>query len=151
MNLDAILALNRAHEQETSVLDAKALKALTDQAFHIPLRAEGRDGFLIALDQDAVYASVNFAWFKARFPRFVYVDRIIVAESARGQGHARAMYEELFAAARARGHDFVCAEVNKLPPNPASDAFHTALGFEVIGEAELAGGAKTVSYYQRRL
>jgi predicted GNAT superfamily acetyltransferase len=150
VNLDAMLALNQAHEKETSVLDAKALKELVDQASHLPLRAEGRDGFLIALDQDAVYASVNFAWFKAKFPRFVYVDRIIVAESARGQGLARSMYEELFAAARAQGYEQVCAEVNKLPPNPASDAFHAALGFEVIGEAELANG-KTVRYFRRAL
>jgi uncharacterized protein len=150
MNLALMLALNQAHEKETSVLDIKALKELADQAFHLPLRAEGRDGFLIALDQDAVYASVNFAWFKAQFRQFVYVDRIIVAESARGQGLARSMYEELFAVARARGHERVCAEVNKLPPNPASDAFHTALGFDVIGEAELANG-KTVRYFRRAL
>lgn len=148
MNLEAMLALNQAHEKETSVLDKKALQDLVDQAFHLPLRADGRDGFLIALDQDAVYASVNFAWFKAKFPRFVYVDRIIVAEAARGQGLARSMYEELFTAARNQGHERVCAEVNKLPPNPASDAFHAALGFEVIGEAELVNG-KTVRYFRR--
>ncbi len=150
MNLDAILALNQANERETSVLDARALKALVDQAFHLPVRAEGNDGFLIALDQDAVYASVNFAWFKAQFSRFVYIDRIIVAESARGRGHARSMYEELFDAARAQGHQQVCAEVNKIPANPQSDAFHAALGFVVIGEADLAGG-KTVRYFRRAL
>jgi hypothetical protein len=151
MNLEAMLALNRAHEAETSVLDASGLKALADKAFHLPIRAGGQDGFLIALDQDAVYDSVNFAWFKANYPRFVYIDRIIVAAQARGRGLARSMYEELFDAARAKGHALACAEVNKLPPNPNSDAFHAALGFAVVGEAELKAGEKIVRYYARSL
>ena len=154
MNLQAMLALNQAHEAETSVLDAAGLKALADQAFHLPVRpvrAEGRDGFLIALDQDAVYDSVNFAWFKAKYPRFVYIDRIIVAASARGRGLARSRYEDLVDAARAKGHAFACAEVNKLPPNPNSDAFHAALGFKIVGEAELKAGEKIVRYYARSL
>jgi uncharacterized protein len=41
--------------------------------------------------------------------------------------------------------------VNSDPPNPASDAFHAALGFEVVGEAAIHDGAKTVRYLARRL
>jgi predicted GNAT superfamily acetyltransferase len=44
------------------------------------------DAFLLALDQDADYDSPNFRWFSARYPRFVYVDRIVVASAARGRG-----------------------------------------------------------------
>ena len=147
----AILALNQAHEKETSALDQAGLRALTDQSFHLGLRAEGRDGFLIALDQDAIYASANLAWFKARYPRFIYIDRVIVAPHARGSGLARALYEDLFRTAAASAHDMIGCEVYKTPPNPASDAFHARLGFTIIGEASSADGEKTVRYMTRKI
>ncbi len=108
------------------------------------------DAFLVALDQGADYDSPNFLWFRDRFERFVYVDRIAVAPQARGRGLARALYEALIARARAAGHDRIVCEVNADPPNPASDAFHAALGFAVIGAATLSGG-KVARYYARAL
>jgi len=142
----AVLALNHASESETSPLDAGGLAALTATAFHVGLRDAGRTAFLIAFDQGATYDSPNFLWFRERYPRFVYVDRIIVSASARGRGHARALYQELFAAAQIAGHALVCCEVNVAPPNPGSDAFHAALGFAEVGQADLAGAGKRVRY-----
>lgn len=146
----AMLALNRAHVAETSALGAPDLRALLAQAFHVGTRARGRDAFLIALDQDAAYGSPNFRWFKSRYERFVYVDRLIVAPERRGRGLARSLYEELFAAAVRAGHDLIGCEVNVAPPNPASDALHAALGFREVGGAALAG-AKRVRYLTRDL
>ena len=103
------------------------------------------------IDQDADYDSPNFLWFKARYPRFVYVDRIAVAAAARGRGHARSLYGDLFGAALAKGHKVVVCEVNSDPPNPASDAFHAALGFSEVGQAAIHGGKKTVRYFARPL
>ena len=45
----------------------------------------------------------------------------------------------------------VCCEVNAVPPNPASQAFHERLGFVQVGSAQLAGGAKTVTYMVREI
>lgn len=147
----AILALNAAHEVETGPLDAAALRALLGAAFHVGLAGEGgRDAFLVALDQEAAYASPNFLWFRARYPRFVYVDRVIVAPAARGRGLARALYDALFAAARRAGHDLVGCEVNVEPPNPGSMAFHDALGFAAVGASRLPGG-KAVRYLAHSL
>jgi predicted GNAT superfamily acetyltransferase len=57
----------------------------------------------------------------------------------------------LFSAAHLVGHTIVCCEVNAEPPNPASDAFHEAMEFSVIGAATLDDGAKTVRYFARQL
>ena len=147
-----MLALNARHESETSPLDRAALRALVDGAFHVGLRgAGGRDGFLIALDEAGMSQSPNFLWFKARMDRFVYVDRIVVAPEARGLGHARRLYESLFAVAREAGQTRITCEVNIEPPNPGSDGFHAALGFLEVGQASLSGGAKRVRYLMREL
>jgi uncharacterized protein len=147
----AILELNRQNEKFTAPIEMPALQSLLAQAFHLGLRAGGREAFLIGLDETASYDSPNFQWFKTRFPRFAYVDRIVVASSARGHGIARALYEELFAVAAAAGHTLVAAEVNVDPPNPVSDRFHDALGFHEVGRGQILGGAKTVRYLIRPL
>ncbi|MCJ2182064.1 GNAT family N-acetyltransferase [Novosphingobium sp. 1949] len=144
-----LLALNNAHARELSLLDAQALQDLVATALYA-LGIGRLDAALIAFDQDAPYASPNFRWFAERHARFVYVDRIVVAPAARGAGHARALYDHLFAAARAAGHDRITCEINSDPPNPASLAFHEALGFARVGRARLANG-KTVDYFERPL
>jgi uncharacterized protein len=145
-----ILALNNAHVQELSWLDAMRLEQLVAQSFRA--RRVGRlDAFLLACDQDAPYDSPNFLWFRARYPRLVYIDRIAVAAAARGRGLARLLYCDLIDEARRRGHEHVVCEVNLAPPNPASDAFHAAVGFVEVGRASIHDGSKTVRYLLRTL
>ena len=83
------------------------------------------------------------------FGRFVYIDRIITAPAERGNGHARRLYQALFARALTAGHDRIVCEVNLLPPNPISDRFHEALGFVEVGRAALGDTGKTVRYLSR--
>ena len=144
----AVLALNNAHAAELSWLDREDLRRLLAQSFHARRIGEA-DAFLLALDQGADYDSPNYAWLRARFPRFVYVDRVAVAASARGRGHARTLYADLVRQAEAAGHTVVLCEVNQDPPNPASDALHASLGFSPIGTATIHGGRKTVRYLAR--
>lgn len=148
-DMPGLLGLNTAHKVETSDLSPARLTHLLDRAF-LALAAPNAEALLIAFDQDADYDSVNFLWFKFWSSRFVYVDRVIVAPQLRGHGMARHMYERLFDAARMAGHDCITCEVNSDPPNPASDAFHAALGFSGVGLATLGNG-KTVRYLSRRL
>jgi uncharacterized protein len=142
----ALLALNNAHAAELSWLTPARFSQLLGRAFHARQIGDG-DAFLLAFDQDADYDSPNYLWFRARYPRFVYIDRVAVAPSARGRGHARRLYAALVEAAAAEGHDLVVCEVNAEPPNPASDAFHAALGFGEVGRAAIHGGSKTVRYF----
>ncbi|HWA00104.1 MAG TPA: GNAT family N-acetyltransferase [Caulobacterales bacterium] len=143
-----ILELSRANEIETSALDASKLEALVQSSFVAVALPQA--AYLIAFDQDAAYDSPNFQWFRARMPRFVYVDRIVVSSQERGGGIGRAFYEGVFDAAREAKHDRVVCEVNFDPPNLASDAFHEALGFQEVGQARLENG-KGVRYLMRSL
>jgi predicted GNAT superfamily acetyltransferase len=147
-DLAALLLLNNAHAEETGPLDAAALSGMIAMsAFSI---TDDAGGLLIAFDQDAEYDSANFLWFKARYPRFIYVDRIIIGPSLRGKGMALSYYRRLFEHAKAAGHTQVTCEINIVPPNPASLAFHKSAGFHEVGTAALANG-KTVSYQQKLL
>lgn len=143
-----VLALNNAHAADLSWLEPERLTTLLERAFYA--RRIGRvAAVLLAFDERAEYDSPNYLWFRARYPRFVYVDRIAVAADARGRGYGRILYEDLFAHAAEAGHDIVACEVNSDPPNPLSDAFHAALGFSEVGSASIHDGAKTVRYLTR--
>ena len=147
----SVLLLNNKNAEETSALDDSSLKALLEMAFYARGIDRGATAFLIALEDSAAYVNPNFMWFKASRHSFVYIDRIIVSISARGQGIARVLYEDLFAAAKQGGHDRVVCEVNVEPPNPISEAFHLAMGFEVVGQATIHNGMKTVCYFEKIL
>jgi predicted GNAT superfamily acetyltransferase len=147
---EAVLAFNNAHARELSWLEPARLTHLVGQAF-LARSIGNLDAFLLAFDHTADYDSPNFLWFRARYPRFVYVDRIAVASSARGRGHARRLYRDLFEHAAKAAHERVVCEVNLNPPNPASDAFHAALGFVEVGRASVYDGSRTVRYLSRTL
>ncbi|MER8694782.1 GNAT family N-acetyltransferase [Mesorhizobium opportunistum] len=146
----SILALNNEHAAELSWLEAERLSFLLGEAFYAR-RIGDLEAFIMTFDQDASYDSPNFVWFRERYERFVYVDRVVVAAHARGRGHARLLYQDLFDHARRAGHTLVTCEVNSDPPNPASDAFHAALGFAEVGDAVIHGGKKAVRYYARQI
>jgi len=146
----AILVLNNEHAAELSWLEPERLSFLLGEAFYAR-RIGALEAFIMTFDQDAHYDSPNFLWFRERYPRFVYVDRVVVAAEARGRGHARRLYEDLFDHVRRAGQTIVTCEVNADPPNPASDAFHAALGFAEVGDAVIHGGKKAVRYYARQM
>jgi len=148
--LDRLLALNNAHAAELSLLDVTRLTHLLRQSFWAA-RIGDVDAFMLMLDQSADYDSPNHRWFRGRYPRFAYVDRIAVSPAARGRGLARALYAGAIQAAATAGHTALMAEVNSDPPNPASDALHAALGFQQVGAASIHGGAKAVRYLMRPL
>ncbi|TPM34854.1 GNAT family N-acetyltransferase [Mesorhizobium sp. B2-3-5] len=146
----AILALNNEHAAELSWLEAERLSYLLGESFYAR-RIGDLEAFIMTFDQDANYDSPNFVWFRERYERFIYVDRVVVAAHARGRGHARRLYQDLFDHARRAGHALVTCEVNTDPPNPTSDAFHAALGFAEVGDAVIHGGKKAVRYYVRQI
>ena len=146
----ALMNLNNDNARETSYLESAKWQAMIERAF-VAHCVDKTGALLIAFDQDADYDSANFLWFREHMDSFVYVDRIVVSGSHRGQGVARKLYENLFELARAAGHRAVVCEVNRVPPNLGSDAFHDTMGFIEVGRAQLDDGEKTVRYLKRDL
>lgn len=102
-------------------------------------------GFLLAMRHDSPYRNDNFEWFARRYPRFIYVDRIVVSSAARGRRVGSLLYEDLFHHARAGGIPLIACEYNLVPPNEPSRSFHDRFGFKEQGTQWLANGAKRVS------
>ena len=99
-------------------------------------------GFLMAMDQNTDYDSINFLWFKDKFNKFYYIDRVIVDESMRGKGIASLLYRELIDIKR----DIpLVAEVSINPSNEGSVIFHDKIGFREVGT--LTSGDKKVRMY----
>ena len=148
-DLGALMALNNDHAVELRFETPDSFRALIAEAW-LALAPADNAALLLVFAQDAAIEGPNFLWFKARYARFLYIDRVVVAPAARGRGLARRLYETAFAAGAAAGFDLIGCEVNLEPPNPASDAFHAALGFAEVGDAWLTAG-KRVRYFTRRL
>ena len=146
----ALLALNNVHALQTTLLDDDAWRKMIGDSF-VATCVGGAGGLLIAFDQSADYSSANFRWFRDRMQRFAYVDRIVIDAALQGRGIARALYEDLFAKARAVGHDRVACEVNIAPANPGSLAFHARLGFRELERGSPYGGGKIVQYLTREV
>lgn len=146
-DLEAITRMNAAEIPNVSPFAPGELQRLAAQAVYFRV-AEAPNGgavaFLLALDETAVYESLNFKWFKARYPQFTYVDRIVVAASAQSKGLGRLLYSDLRAAVTGRSPWLSC-EVNLRPANPKSLLFHQRLGFREVGTQDTEGGKKTVA------
>jgi predicted GNAT superfamily acetyltransferase len=149
LDLNALIALNNSHAIELSWVEKRQFENMIINAVYARGIAPAK-GFLLAFDQTALYDNVNFLWFRARFETFIYVDRIVVDYAFRGQGAARALYEDLFEFARSQRQSLIVCEVNADPPNPASDVFHKRLGFTHVGESLIPSG-KRVQYLAKQI
>lgn len=146
-DFDAILRLNIAEVQQTSPMDRERLHLLVSMSAYCKVVTVDRQvaAFLIALRDGAPYENDNYRWFAARFPVFLYVDRIVVDSQFSGRRIGSRLYEDMFAFARAQGIRTITCEYNIEPPNPASRAFHDKFGFKELGTQWVAGGTKRVS------
>jgi hypothetical protein len=144
----AILALNLESEALLSPMDARRLAQLDAQAAYHRVAVDEAArvvAFLLAFREGAGYDSPNYLWFAERYPRFLYVDRIAVAESHHGRGIGALLYRDLFDFARAQGVDTVACEFYSKPLNAASQAFHARFGFREVGTQWLPEARKQVS------
>ena len=128
-----VLALNHANLTALSALDESRLRDLRGLADRFDvLDVDGAfAGFVITFAAGAAYDSANFAWFGARHDRFYYLDRIVLADGFRRRGLGGFVYDEIERVAAPYGR--LCLEVNLVPRNEGSLAFHAARGYVEVG------------------
>ena len=153
---DFILALNAACTPAVGDMTREKYRLFSGWAYRV-LIAEvaneaggGAAGFMILLRPGSSYPSDNYRWFEETFPHHLYVDRIAVADTGRGQGVGRVFYEYALKLAAELGEERVTAEVNEVPPNPESMAFHAKLGFRHL-TSRPSGSGKVVAMLERPL
>ncbi len=149
----AVLAINEANVPEVGPMDGAKLDLLLSEAESF-LVVEVKDvvvGIMILLGPNGTYASPNYRWFCERYNDFVYVDRIALAETARGQGWGPALYARFEDVARERGVPILTAEVNTVPMNERSLRFHDIAGFEEVARCQPYGGDEEVAMLAKTL
>ena len=146
----AVLALNNGATPHVNELSKDVFAWIAGHAdyFRVAVDDSGVVGFVIALGAGLGYWSLNYRWFTERGGDFLYLDRIVVAESARRGGVGRALCDDLDRFASGTWPR-ITLEVNLLPPNPGSLAFHERQGFRRVGVREKEGGTKAVALMER--
>ena len=151
-DLVTLLDLNEAAVPHVNSISLEDFGWFVDKAayFRVARLDGGIAGFLIALMPGTSYGSSNYRWFCARYPKFVYIDRIVIAERARRFGVGRLLYDDVAAFALQTAPLLTC-EVNIRPHNEASLKFHERLGFVNAGFQDTENGTKTVSLMTKKL
>lgn len=147
-----VLQTNRDNVKFLSPMDRGRLLFLAPMCEQFLVAAvDGRPAaFLMALREGATaYDSENYRWFGARYERFLYIDRIAIIEPFRHMGIGRRLYEAVFAHARAIGAPTVTCEVDIIPYNGPSLAFHKEMGFREVGTQHVRLNDVTVSLLVR--
>ena len=142
-----ILRLNAESVHFLSPLDLQRLTWLHGMAvYHRVVEWRGRvEAFLLGFREGCAYDSLNYGWFAARYPQFLYIDRIVVGSSLQGQGAGRCLYDDLLQFARSTGVCTITCEIDQDPPNEVSRRFHEAFGFAEVGSQIVGVTQKRVS------
>ena len=133
--LDSVLALNNAAGPSILPLDAARLRRFHDTAeyFRVAERDGALAGFLVGFGQDRDHDSSNFQWFRERYERFFYIDRVVVASRRRGGGVGRAFYADVQSYAELRYPVLACEVFVEHDSDPAR-VFHGSFGFQEAGQ-----------------
>ncbi|MFZ5606792.1 MAG: GNAT family N-acetyltransferase [Pseudomonadota bacterium] len=137
--LDSVLALNNAAGPAILPLDAPRLRRLYDHAeyFRVAERDGALAGFLIGFGAHGCHDSSNFAWFRAHYPDFFYIDRVAVASRRRGGGVGRALYADVQSYAELRYPQLACEVFLEQSADHAL-LFHGSFGFREVGQNVMA-------------
>lgn len=133
--LDSVLALNNAAGPAILPLDATRLRHFFETAeyFRVAERDGTLAGFLIGVGDGAAHDSSNFRWFRERYDRFFYIDRIVVASRRRGGGVGRAFYADAQTYAELRYPQMACEVLVQGGTDPVL-LFHGSFGFSEVGQ-----------------
>jgi predicted GNAT superfamily acetyltransferase len=151
-DLKSALAINEAAVPAVNSLSAERMLWFFENApwLRCAVREDEVLAILFGFFQGSSYTSDNYRWFARKYPRFAYVDRVAVSDSARRLGIASMLYED-FIAGMPTDIPVLTCEVNTLPPNPGSLRYHERHGFEIVGRQTTENGAKQVALLAKDL
>ena len=140
-----LYSLNQSEIPHVNDLSLEEFLSLSKKSIYLKVATleEKIAGFLMGFDETADYKSLNFLWFKARYPHFFYIDRIVVSRDFRRQRIGRTLYQDVEQVTQSTS-GLITTEVNLNPPNPESLKFHLEFGFKEVGRQNTEAGKKTV-------
>ena len=103
-------------------------------------------GFIFLYDEKTEYDSLNYLYFKSRYQKFLYVDRIIIAGEHQKKGYGQQLYDFVI---DTHNPDIFCCEVNITPPNRQSLNFHHKYGFKEIGQQNVYNKVVSLLTYSK--
>ena len=142
-DLDTILAINNSAGESILPIDRARMARFLDIARYFRVAEINGQiaGFLIALTPDADYDSPNFIWFKAHYPEFVYIDRVVMTQDHRRSGIGRLFYADILSFAEVR-QPILVTEVFIQPRDEVSLLFFKTQGFVEAGQQSLPNGRR---------
>lgn len=132
-DLADVLLLNERNVEMLAPMDEPRFHELRGLADHFDvLEVDGGfAGFVVTFAVGVAYDSENYAWFSERYDSFGYLDRIVLHEQVRRRGLGGFVYDAVERHAAPTGR--LLLEVNLVPRNEASLAFHRARGYVEVG------------------
>jgi len=94
---EALLRVNNASARETSLLSPEKFDQMIASA-RVATFIGPQAAFLLAFEQIDDYDCSHFHWFRGRFDKFLYIDRVVVAEDFRCHGYGAMLFVSTFAA-----------------------------------------------------
>ena len=149
-NAHTLLELNNAAVPDIGELTINKAQWLVDHAV-LPglVMLNGRPAGLVAVLSDTSgYDSEYYRWFTERYENFLYIDRVVVAQWARGQGVAKQLYQAVEAQAQEKGMA-IAADVYSEPPNIPSLHLHITMGFQSVGAQYFPAINKTAAKFMK--
>ena len=133
-DLVQIWSINQENIPEVgNVANLERLNQLIDWSSHVlVVREQEIAGFIILMRENQNYDSLNYDFFNSQNDPFLYVDRIAIKEGHRRQGLGKMIYEKTIDIANDLNLP-TCCEVNTIPRNGPSLAFHDSFGFKEVG------------------
>ena len=104
-------------------------------------------GFIFLYDNSSHYDSLNYLYFKKKYQKLLYVDRIIIAGEHQKKGYGQQLYDFVI---DTHNPDIFCCEVNITPPNRQSLSFQQKYGFKEIGQQNVYNKVVSLLTYSKK-
>ena len=132
-DLGTVVDLNQAALEGVGPLDYESLALLVKQSDQALVLDDGGQvgGFVITLPTGAAYDSSRYEWFEDRLEDYVYLDRIVVAETHRRRGVASRLYDAI--------EDQLPVALEVYDTNEPSLEFHRRRGYTEVGQDDATG------------